>query len=311
MTATIRQLVAPAQMPDPGGCPFCGGPAELGLEATDRNRELSDERFRYRRCLACGALSLMNVPHDLGRFYPSAYYELPSAADLDRVAPGEQHKVAMLGEHGALSGRLIEIGPGAGVFAYCARRAGFDVTAIEMDARVCAHLREAVGVEAIESDDPAAVLREQPRSRVIAMWHVIEHLPDPDAVLEVAATNLEPGGVLAVATPNPQSTQFKLMGAHWAHVDAPRHLILLPLDALTRRAEALGLRQVAVTTSDPSGRHWNRVGWEYGMRRRPAAGPAPKSVAWTALALTVALRPLEHSGLRGAAYTAIFVKADD
>ena len=121
---------------------------------------------------------------------------------------------------------------------------------------------------------------------------MIEHLPDPDAVLEVAATNLEPGGVLAIATPNPQSTQFKLMGAHWAHVDAPRHLILL-LDA-QRRAETLGLRQVAVTTSDPSGRHWNRVGWEYGMRRRPAAGPAPNSVAWTALALTVALRPLEH-----------------
>jgi hypothetical protein len=129
-------------------------------------------------------------------------------------------------------------------------------------------------------------------------------------VLEAAAANLEPGGVLALATPNPESAQFRLLGPRWAHVDAPRHLFLLPLGAITGRAAELGLRRAAVTTSDPSGRHWNRFGWEYALRRRPAAGPPPRPLALAALGLTVALRPLEHSGMRGAAYTAIFVKED-
>ena len=307
MAALADKVDSPARRADVGDCPFCDGLCELGFEAWDRNRELSAERFRYRHCSACGAFSLVDVPDDLGRFYPSSYYDLPAAEELDRVAPGEVHKVAMIAEHAA-SGRLVEIGPGAGVFAYCARRAGFDVTAIEMDTRTCMHMREIIGVEAIESADPAGVLAGMPPSRVIAMWHVVEHLANPAAVLEAAAANLEPGGVLAVATPNPNSLQFRLMGGRWAHVDAPRHLFLLPLDAVTRHAEHAGLRQAAVTTSDPSGRHWNRFGWEYGMRRRPAQGNAPAPIGLASLALTLALRPMEHTGLRGAAYTAIFVK---
>jgi hypothetical protein len=177
-----------------------------------------------------------------------------------------------------------------------------------MDARTCDHLRDAVGVHAIHSADPAAALSGLSPSRAIAMWHVIEHLRDPWAVLDAAAANLEPGGALALATPNPDSTQFRLLGSRWAHVDAPRHLFLLPLATLTERAAAAGLQRVAVTTHDPSGRHWNCFGWEYAMRRRPAAGRAPWPIAGAALGLTLALRPLEHTGLRGAAYTAVFVK---
>ncbi len=290
-------------------CRLCGGRTEHGLEAFDRNRELSDERFCYRRCLDCATLSLVDVPRDLGRFYPPSYYRLPPAEELDRLIPTEAHKVAFLRAR-VEPGRLVEIGPGEGVFAYAARRAGFDVTAIEMDARACDHLRDAVGVRAINSDDPATVLAGLPPSRAIAMWHVLEHLPDPAGVLTAAAANLEPGGVLALGTPNPGSLQFRVLGARWAHVDAPRHLTLVPLEALRERLASTGLRQVAVTTSDPSGRHWNRFGWEYGLRRRPAAGPAPKSVELVALGMTLALRPVEHTGMRGAAYTAVFVKGE-
>lgn len=290
-----------------GRCRLCGGPTEPSLEAVDRNRELSDERFHYGRCLDCGTLSLDEVPADLGRFYPPSYYRLPAASDLERLVSTEAHKVAFLREQVA-PGRLVEIGPGEGVFAYAARRAGFEVTAIEMDARACEHLRSAVGVEAINSDDPAAALAELAPVRAIAMWHVLEHLPDPGVVLAAAAAKLEPGGVLALGTPNPDSLQFRVLGARWAHVDAPRHLALVPLDALSAQAATLGLRRVAVTTSDPSGRHWNRFGWEYGLRKRPGTGPASKPVELVALGLTLALRPVEHTGMRGAAYTAVFVK---
>jgi 2-polyprenyl-3-methyl-5-hydroxy-6-metoxy-1,4-benzoquinol methylase len=304
---TIANEPATAPFREVGRCPFCGGRAEPSLEAVDRNRELSDERFRYRRCLGCGTLSLIDVPADLGRFYPPSYYELPAAGDLERLAPAEAHKVSLVRRY-VPPGRMVEVGPGAGVFAYGAARAGFDVTAIEMDPRTCEHLSTAVGVRVIESDDPAAGLAGLPASRAIAMWHVLEHLPDPAAAIDAASENLEPGGVLALATPNPQALQFRLLKARWAHVDAPRHLFLIPLEALTRRAAAAGLRRAEVTTSDPSGRHWNRFGWESAMRRRPSAGPAPKPVAVVALGLTLAVRPLEHTALRGAAYTAVFIK---
>jgi 2-polyprenyl-3-methyl-5-hydroxy-6-metoxy-1,4-benzoquinol methylase len=298
--------IRPADRP-PGACTLCGAALEPALTAHDRNRELSPERFDYARCTACGTLALVNVPADLGRFYPASYYELPDAGAMEGLRGVEQHKVDLLRRF-VEPGRLVEIGPGAGVFAYAARRSGFDVTAVEMDERTSAHLRSAAGVEAINSSDPAGVLAGLPPSRAIAMWHVLEHLPDPDAVLAAAAANLEPGGALILGTPNPQALQFRLMGARWPHLDAPRHLFLVPLEALTQRAAAAGLRRVAVTTTDPAGRHWNLFGWEYGLRRRPAQGPPARAVALAALAFTLAMRPIEHRGMLGASYTAVFRK---
>jgi SAM-dependent methyltransferase len=290
-------------------CRLCGGATEVAVEALDRNRELGDERFRYARCVDCGTLSLIDPPADLGRFYAGTerFYGLPPAADLDRLAAAEAHKLAFVRDR-VEPGRLVEIGPGSGAFAHAARRAGFDVTGIEMDARTCEHLRATVGVPAIESDDPAAALAELPPSRAVAMWHAVEHLPDPAAVLDAVAANLEPGGVLALSTPNPRSLQARLLGARWAHLDAPRHLALIPLAALAARTAAAGLRLVEATTRDPTSRDCGYLGWELAIRRRPAAGASRRPVLLATFALARLLRPLEDSGFRGAAYTAVFVK---
>jgi SAM-dependent methyltransferase len=288
-------------------CAFCGGESETALSATDRNLAISDETFTYTRCTDCGTLALANVPADLGRYYPSAYYELPGREELDELVGPHGHKLELL-QRFKQRGRLVEIGPGSGIFAYAARRAGFDVTGIERDGEACEHLREVCGVEAVQSTDPAAVLGEMPPSDAIALWQVIEHVDDPAAVLDAAAANLAPGGVLIVSTPNPQSPQFRALRGRWAHLDPPRHLFLLPLDAITARLERRGLSPAAVVTTDPAGKHCNRMGWEYALRRPPRARPASKPVAAAALAFAVLMRPVEHTGLRGATYTAVFVK---
>ena len=79
------------------------------------------------------------------------------------------------------------------MFAKLASDAGYRYTGIEMDARCCAYLRSELGVEAIESDAPGDVLAQLPPSDAIALWHVLEHLPDPWGVVERAAANLAPG----------------------------------------------------------------------------------------------------------------------
>ena len=289
------------------GCPLCGAAGRPAFTARDRNREIEDRPFHYARCERCTTLWLVDPPADLGRFYPEGYYELPPAERLPALAAGEGHKVALLREV-ADGGRLVEIGPGFGVFAFAARRAGFDVTGVEMDARCCAYLRDTVGVGAVHSARPAAELERLPPSRAVALWHVIEHVPDPGGLLDAIARHLEPGGVAAISTPNPQSLQMRLLRARWAHVDAPRHLTLIPLGALTERARRSGLRPMRVTLADPAGRHWNRFGWEAALRRRPAAGPPTKPVAAAALGLTLAMRPVEERDRLGAAYTVTFRK---
>ncbi|MHB8235322.1 MAG: class I SAM-dependent methyltransferase [Solirubrobacteraceae bacterium] len=289
-------------------CPLCGGTARHAFDATDLNRATDDKRFAYWRCEACATYFQPAPPTDLAPYYPHAYYELPSAAELDDLAQSQAPVARELLERAGGAGRLIEIGPGEGVFARAARNAGFDVTAIEMDARACEHLREAAGVQAINSSEPERVLATLPPSRVVVMWHVIEHLRRPWEVIERAAANLQDGGVLALATPNPASLQFKLLRRRWAHVDAPRHLYLLDSATLERRCSEVGLRLASTTTTDAAGLHWNRFGWQYALKRAPRSRAPSRAQTALSGAIATALAPLERRGANGCAYTSTFVK---
>ena len=291
-------------------CNNCGGSLNHSFIVGDLNRGIGTEQFQYLKCQGCGTYSLKNVPSDLSLYYPESYYELPEAYLLPALASNEAHKIEMIAPWKS-GGRMVEVGPGAGVFSYCAKQAGFEVTAVEMDERTCEYMKASVGVKAVQGDDPALELRRIGSVSVVALWHVIEHLRDPWGFIDAAAECLEPGGILALSAPNPESVQFRLLGSRWAHVDAPRHLFLIPLSAIAERASRAGLRLVYSTTGDPSGRHWNRFGWEMAMRGDRRAGPSGRLVAAASLGTAVALRPLEGTALRGAAYSAIFVKESE
>jgi 2-polyprenyl-3-methyl-5-hydroxy-6-metoxy-1,4-benzoquinol methylase len=285
-------------------CPHCGSAVRPRLTARDRNRRLSAERFRYWECEACGLIFVSPVPEGIGRFYPADYYTLPISRDeLVRVSrPHEEYKVDHIRSL-APTGRLIEVGPGIGGFAALAQDAGYAVEAIEMDARASEYLRSVVGVTVYETDDPAAALRREGPFDVVAMWHVIEHLPDPFDALRAIAEALCPGGVAVIAAPNPSALQFRLFGSRWTHLDAPRHLFLIPIATLLQAAEELGLEVVDVTTTDPGTLGWNLFGWRetlaHSVRGRYPAhalrllGTVPAKLA----------APLERRGQRGTTYT--------
>ncbi|MGO9487898.1 MAG: class I SAM-dependent methyltransferase [Solirubrobacteraceae bacterium] len=277
----------------------------------DRNRGLGPGRFVYRRCQRCRCLFIAEVPGDLGRYYASEGYGSVSDAEHPRLAPGERAKVEMVARF-APAKSMIEIGPGPGMFTRVAQRAGFDVTAIEMDEQYCRELESVLGVKAIQSSDPAAALSQLPPSPAIVMWHAIEHLPDPWQVLERCVERLQPGGVLAFSTPNPDSFQFRLLGRYWAHLDAPRHLQLLPYATVRSRLEAIGMRHLGTTTTDPVGVACNRLGWEFAVRIHPArhrsnmlTNMITGSISSTLLR---AFAPIERRGLQGSTYTSLFVR---
>src|ERR1035437_5722745 len=251
----------------PPGCRLCGASSRHLFTIGDCNRELGPGRFEYRRCSACASIFTPAVPEDLARYYAADGYGHAEEELTPELRRREQAKLEIVMRYSS-GGRLVEIGPGPGLFTRAARDAGFEVTAIEMDSGYCDYLRDVLGVNAIQSSAPADALATLAPSRAIVMWHVIEHLADPWAVLSRAVANLDHGGVLAISTPYPDSLQYRLLKGRWVHLDAPRHLQLIPLAPLDGKLRELGMQRVHLTTSDPTGRALTRGGWEVAVRRR-------------------------------------------
>lgn len=302
-------MTAPTARPD--ACPVCGQQTVPWYTATDINRRVSDERFHYRRCPACRTQYLVNVPADLGRYYASDYYMVPrSLEELDAISAPEAYKVELIRSLQPAPGkRLLEIGPSVGYFARQAQRAGFQVHVVEMSADCCKFLRETVGVEVTHSAAISGALEPGRQYDVIALWQVVEHLPNPIDELEALAAHLAPQGVLVVAAPNPESLQARMLGRYWWHLDAPRHVVLMPPQPLVERVEDFGLRRELVTATDPGSLEWNRLGWHFSLinpfRVRLLRSVA-KRVAWLLARL---LGPIERRGLNGSTYTLAWRKA--
>jgi 2-polyprenyl-3-methyl-5-hydroxy-6-metoxy-1,4-benzoquinol methylase len=301
-----------ASVPAAAHCPFCGGPSAHAFTARDRNREITQERFQYASCQSCGTLFIVEPPTDLGRYYEGDYYHFgPDGEPLWRSNEHRKHsasyRLGLLLDQ-VSPGHLIEIGSGTGAFASTAQAAGFDVSAIEMDERCCRYLSEREKIRTIRSDRPLEALASLSPARAVAMWHVLEHLSNPAEIFERVAEKLQPGGALAIGIPNLRSLQFRALGSRWAHLDAPRHLCLIPPGALIRKGEELGMHTVTVTTNDPEGLEFNLFGWISALRRRPASGTPPWLVGYAARAVSRALSPLERTGHRGSTVTLIMRK---
>jgi 2-polyprenyl-3-methyl-5-hydroxy-6-metoxy-1,4-benzoquinol methylase len=301
--------MALAAIPDRAICSACGALQAPYLVARDYNRRISDEIFIYTRCERCGLVSLVNVPSDLGRYYASEYYTLPGGiADIERGAEHDRYKIDLVRRY-ASRGRLLEIGPSWGAFCLLAKRAGFEVEAIERDPRCSEFLASKIGVRAISCADEVAALTQTSAPDVIALWHVIEHLRDPWALLVCAAEKLASGGIIVIATPNPLAFQFRVLGRFWTHVDAPRHVHLIPPALLRAKMHALGLDEVLCTTTDVGSLGWNTFGWSWSFANLATSKPMKRCLRLTGRLLAWLLAPIEGREGFGSAYTAIYRKA--
>jgi SAM-dependent methyltransferase len=278
----------------------------LYVTGRDFNRAISDEKFHLFRCDQCGLMFINNPPADLGRYYPSDYHSMPASADgLDPYLPGQRFKIDLLKRFVA-GGTLLEIGPSNGIFCRLAQKAGFDVSAIEMDENCVRFLQDKLGVRTIASPDPADVLNtENLTYDAICLWHTIEHLQRPWDVLAQAARRLKPGGVLLVAAPNPDAWQARLLGVRWPHHDMPRHLFALPIPWLRELGRRLGLTTEMVTTRDEGSLFWNRFTWAM-LLRSIFRNRLLRGLSWRAgMFFGHLLEPWEGHEGRGACYTAV------
>jgi 2-polyprenyl-3-methyl-5-hydroxy-6-metoxy-1,4-benzoquinol methylase len=194
-----------------------------------------DVRFAYVRCAGCGAAQLSSGPSSTsaGAFYPDEYapYNRPSPAVLAMFRPPAEGDKPLLRLLRSIYGcppadaRLLDFGCGSPATLDAARESGWSGTGVDFSPLVVDAVR-AAGHEAMLVDDFES--RPTGSYDVIRGNHVVEHVYDPPGLVTRLLGHLRPGGVLHLATPNPDGVGSRLFGRHWFSLDAPRHVVLFP-----------------------------------------------------------------------------------
>lgn len=289
-------------------CTYCSTESDLSFRSLDYNRRVTRESFNHYLCPNCGLIFISPIPENLGEYYPETYYSIPESVKVFEAGTShERYKIEIIQRY-IKRGRLLEIGPSLGCFTYLAKNSGFEAEAIEMDARCSIFLNDVAGIPTVHTADTCGALKTAKPYDVIALWHVIEHLPNPWETLEAISRKLNPGGILVLAAPNPEAFQFNILRRYWPHVDAPRHVMLIPSRVLEEKMESLGMKVELFTTNDEGGLGWNIFGWEFffsNLSLRPRINRLLRAVGRGVAKLA---SPFEKAEGKGSAYTMVFRK---
>lgn len=122
------------------------------------------------------------------------------------------------------TGRLLDIGFGAGDLLRAARRAGWLAEGVELSASAVHHA-QAQGFTVYQGDLAQIDLQAEAYD-VVTASEVLEHLADPLPYCRVVARILRPGGLFWATTPHGRGLSGRVLGLRWTVCDPREHLQL-------------------------------------------------------------------------------------
>ena len=180
------------------------------------------------KCRSCGHVyTKLTKPVDFASLYSDEVYEVVEnrKSIFDKILSWEYRRVLRSAKK-LLSPpyQLLDFGSGKGKLGSLAKEEGWEVKCVETSTQRATYAREIYGLD-VSSDFFTSGQIFGMRFNLIALFHVLEHLREPTALLvELTQANLDRNGILLIEVPNIKSWQARLSGSRWMHLDVPRHI---------------------------------------------------------------------------------------
>jgi 2-polyprenyl-3-methyl-5-hydroxy-6-metoxy-1,4-benzoquinol methylase len=250
--------------PAPTACIACSGENQTYIDEIWDDRYGSPGKFSILKCVSCGQmvtsplLAEADLPALYSRYYPRGNPDmvaikreadavlLPDAAQI-RHRNGTDNQGHYFVQPGQ---KVLDIGCGSCISLLEIRNLGGDPWGIETDPNVRAiadHFGLNVHIGSIH-DNPFP----GEDFDLIVLNQVIEHVPDPIALLKLVRSRLRPQGKVILGTPNSGSFNKMISGRKWLNWHIPYHLHHYNKASFTRIAENAGYKVLSIQTVTPN-----------------------------------------------------------
>ncbi len=238
-------------------CNVCGTPSP--------RERFERDGFHIVECTKCGLVYVGEDPGaiDFAALYDESYYTGGrEGVFADYVGQAPARRASARRRLWGLRrlkprGRLLDVGCAAGFFLVEAR-AHYDVRGVELSEFSSRFAREQFGLDVVTGTLDRAAFEDRAFD-VVTLWDVIEHVPDPAAVLAEVARVLAPDGRVVLTTGDIESTYARAQGAQWHLMTPPWHLYFFSRATMAALAARCGLRVLHVAARGVAGdSRWSR-----------------------------------------------------
>lgn len=237
------------------------------LAGVPDNSDRSQDQFDICKCIACGHHFTQPFPakEKMAEYYPKSYYAHMDAkpSPKSRLKWSLKAKCYRSSGSGSISDspakvglmgrllaeppfvgekKLLDIGCGSGEYLKFAENCGWSAFGLELDEEAVA--RGQKNGLAIKSGSAESIPYESGTFDVVRMWHVLEHAYSPSRVLTEVNRVLRPNGLFLLSVPNYDSSQRRVLGKYWPHLDVPRHLHHFSPGTLEKALASHGFRRI-------------------------------------------------------------------
>jgi 2-polyprenyl-3-methyl-5-hydroxy-6-metoxy-1,4-benzoquinol methylase len=237
-------------------CPVClsAETEPQGFAGRDLHFETTARKFSFRACRNCHCLYMDPFPkHDeMVSFYPEQYWWQRSSGLLQRME--DIYRRIVLYDHLAFvartvpatvdcrSVRLLDVGCGGGTLLGALKKRGFQVLGFDSSRHAARIAKTHSSVEVVVGSELKEAAFEDNAFDLVTLFHVLEHVSDPRAVLFEVRRILQPTGRIVLQVPNIESWQFRVFGLRWCGLDVPRHVINYSSQSVRRLLSDSGFR---------------------------------------------------------------------
>ncbi|MBZ2167133.1 class I SAM-dependent methyltransferase [Methanobacterium spitsbergense] len=214
----------------------------------------SGESFDYVECSKCGCLQIIEIPDNMGRYYPNKnYYSFENKQNnynaLMKILINKRDEYCLLKNNlfGKLinikypnqffsilgdlkinnNSKILDVGCGSGKFLFRLKELNFNqLSGIDL------YVEKEVLSEKLEiTRKNIHQLHNEQKFDLILFQHSLEHMYDPFETFKKVGSILSKNGICIVRMPVKTNYIWKLYGVNWVQIDAPRHFLINTLES--------------------------------------------------------------------------------